>query len=325
MLAGVAGAAAGIGYSKLIEGNEAIGALAGLVIGLGVSAFEVFVVSGSGMGAVLRRLSLPVFIGVATVVWAAIITVSLYAVPYLYDPSKSPYPYEESTFIQDFSFSFVIALAVNAAIRIRGLVGSRVLINFLIGRYHRPRREERVFLFLDLADSSVLAERLGDIRVQSLISRFFFDIARPIADFEGETHRYIGDEVVVTWPLRRAVENARCVRCVLAVQRLIAARAQWYEREFGTVPRFRIGMHGGPVVVSEVGDDKRDIVYFGDTINTAARLRELCKSLDREFLVSGSLLDRMRVPGQLTVESLGEVALPGKVRPVPVYAVSGSP
>ena len=45
--------------------------------------------------------------------------------------------------------------------------------------------------------ASWLSEQLGDVRVQSLISRFFFDIAWPIADHGGEVHRYIGDEVVV--------------------------------------------------------------------------------------------------------------------------------
>jgi adenylate cyclase len=321
---GGAGAVIGIGYSKLVDGTPAIGALIGLNIGLAISAFELFVVSSGGMGARLRRLSLPGFIGVATVIWAAIITASLYLIPLLYNPSVPAYPYAQSTFFQDFVFSFVVSLTLNAAVRVRALLGSRVLFNFLLGRYHRPLREERVFLFLDLAGSSALAERLGDVRVQSLIGRFFFDIARPIAEFDGETHRYIGDEVVVTWPLRRAVRDARCVRCVLAIQALVSDRAEWYRREFDAVPRFRVGMHGGPVVVSEVGDDKREIVYFGDTVNTAARLQQMCKELRRDFLISEALLSRMRLPARVVADPLGEVALPGKARTIEIYALSGT-
>ncbi len=75
------------------------------------------------------------------------------------------------------------------------MVGGRVLFNFLLGRYNRPLREERVFMFLDLAGSTPLAEKMGDLAIHSLIGRFFFDIARPIAEHQGETHRYIGDEV----------------------------------------------------------------------------------------------------------------------------------
>ncbi|MGA8258694.1 MAG: adenylate/guanylate cyclase domain-containing protein [Arenicellales bacterium] len=321
---GAAGTVIGVGYSKLVGGTPAIGALIGLSIGLAISAFELLVVSRSGLGTWLRRLSLPLFIGITTFVWAAIIIASLYLIPPLYDPSVPAYPYAQSNVVQDFIFSFVVSLTVNAAIRVRALLGSRVLLNFLLGRYHHPLREERVFLFLDLAGSSALAERLGDVRVQSFIGRFFFDIARPIAELGGETHRYIGDEVVVTWPLRRAVKDARCVRCVLAIQALVAARAQWYQGEFGTVPRFRVGMHGGPVVVSEIGDTKREIVYFGDTINTAARLEQMCKELHRDFLISGDLLRQVRLPHGVVAEALGELALPGKARKLDIYALSSA-
>jgi class 3 adenylate cyclase len=118
------------------------------------------------------------------------------------------------------AFSMGVAFLLNFFGRIRSLVGDRVLLNFLLGRYHRPLREERVFLFLDLAHSTMLSEKLGDLRVQSLIGRFFFDIARPISEYGGETHRYIGDEVVVTWPLEEAIREARCIRCVFAIQDL---------------------------------------------------------------------------------------------------------
>jgi len=43
------------------------------------------------------------------------------------------------------------------------------------------------------------------------------------------------------------------------------------------VPKFRIGIHGGSVVAGEVGDHKREIVYFGDTINTADGI---CRAVD---------------------------------------------
>jgi len=320
---GLSGAAVGLSYTMLIGGTTVLGATIGLIIGLAIAAFEVFIVAGTGpVGSHLRQLSLPAFVGLTTVVWAAIIVASLYVVPWVHNPSVPPYPYAQSTFGQDFAFSFLISLVLNAAIRVRALVGSRVLFNFLLGRYHQPVQEERIFLFLDLAGSSSLAERLGDIRVQSLISRFFFDIAGPIADYGGETHRYIGDEVVVTWPRSEPEHNSQCVLCVLAIQTLMAARADWYQRQFDTVPRFRVGLHGGNVVVSEVGDDKREIVYFGDTVNTAARLQDLCKTYDRDFLVSGQVLDLMHLPEWVVTERLGEATLRGKSHPLEVYAIS---
>ena len=158
--------------------------------------------------------------------------------------------------------------------------------------------------------------------MQSLIGRFFFDIAQPIAEYGGETHRYIGDEVVVTWPFSEATKDARCLQCVFDIQDHIAAQSSHYEAEFGVVPRFRMGMHGGEVVASEVGDDKREIVYFGDTVNTAARLQSLCKEKGKNFLVSGDLLTAMVLPPEAKAQYIGEVELRGKAKSVKVYAVS---
>src|SRR5204863_5740784 len=108
---------------------------------------------------------------------------------------------------------FSVSLFVGAIFELRRMVGSRVLGSFLLGTYHRPRREQRIVMFLDLADSTALAERLGEVRVHDLITRFFFDIDQPIADHDWEVHAYVGDEVIVTWPLSEDPErNARSLR-----------------------------------------------------------------------------------------------------------------
>ena len=69
---------------------------------------------------------------------------------------------------------------------------------------------------------------------------------------------------------------------------MVREKAPDYEREFGVVPKFRTGLHGGPVVASECGDHKQEIVYFGDTVNTAARIEQQCKAFDCSFLTSCS-------------------------------------
>ena len=317
------GGTIGIFYSLAIGGQPKFGFSIGCAIAGGVIGFELLYV-GQPVGAWLRRLSLLPFITISTLVWAAIIAVSLQFVPFLLGAEEA---YGErdiaaTTFEQDMVFSLVVAFLMNAALRVRSLVGGRVLMNFLLGRYHRPLREQRVFLFLDLADSTHLSEELGDVRVQSLIGRFFFDIARPIAEHGGETHRYIGDEIVVTWPFSVATKDVRCLECVFDIQELIAAQSTRYKAEFGVVPRFRVGMHGGAVVASEVGDDKREIVYFGDTVNTAARLQSLCKEKERDFLASGDLLAAITLPPDVKAERLGEAELRGKAKSLEVYALS---
>ena len=73
-------------------------------------------------------------------------------------------------------------------------------------------------MFLDLVGSTRLAEKLGEVRVQDLITRFFFDIDSPIVAHGGEVHAYVGDAAIITWPLERKLRDARCVACFFAIE-----------------------------------------------------------------------------------------------------------
>ena len=152
----------------------------------------------------------------------------------------------------------------------------------MLGTYHRPAREQQIVMFLDIAGSTRLAEEMGELRVHDLITRFFFNINEPISDHGGMVHAYVGDEVIVTWRVAvDPVRNARCLACFFAIKTKIASLAADYNREFGVVPRFRAGLHAGPVIVSECGNAKRQLAYFGDTMNVAARLCEYCKVVNQ--------------------------------------------
>jgi class 3 adenylate cyclase len=109
-------------------------------------------------------------------------------------------------------------------------------------------------MFLDIAGSTTLAEQLGEVRVHDLITSFFFDIDRPIAGHDGEVHAYVGDEVIVTWPLSDDTErNARSLRCFFAAQDTMADLAPAHTREFGVAPRLRAGIHAGRSSSASVG------------------------------------------------------------------------
>ena len=69
--------------------------------------------------------------------------------------------------------------------------------------------------------------------MHDLITRFFFDIDEPISAFGGAVHAYVGDEVIVSWPVSDdPARNARCVACFFAIERKIARLAADYEAEF---------------------------------------------------------------------------------------------
>ena len=325
LAAGVASAVLGSAYGALIGASTTFGAVAGATIAAPIVAFEVFVVRGR-LGKPLRRLPMWGMLLVSSVVWILSIAAGILLItPNILNMEAYPESYSGSTFSQDSIFFLALMLLVNFAVRAHSLVGTRVLMNFLLGRYHRPLREQQVFMFVDFVGARGLSNRLGDIRAQSLISAVFFDIDPAIREFGGETHRYIGDELVVTWPLQRATKSARCVKCALAIVAHMDANAEHYRKVYGEAPRLRIALHGGPVVVSEIGDDRREIVYFGDTINTTARLRGLAKKIERELVISASLLESTRLPDDMRAEDMGSFDLSGKAQSTRVYAVHAEP
>lgn len=314
-------AALGAGYSFVSGGLPRYGVLAGFLIGLLLAVFEL-VFLRAAPGRWLRRMPMMLLIVVETLIWALVIGFSIY----IASPIILGFGINLRTFgardAYAFSFAFGLAFLSTFYLRVQSLIGERVLFNFLFGRYNEPVREERVFMFLDIADSTRLSEEFGDMKIQALIGRFFFDISRPIVEHGGEIYRYIGDEVVVSWLMADAIEDARCVRCVFAVQDVLDAHSREYRKLFGVVPRFRVGMHGGPVVVGEVGDSRRAIVYFGETVSCAVALQGACKRVHRDFLMSGELFERLEMGEEFSVSFLGPLALFPDGATVEAYALS---
>jgi adenylate cyclase len=286
-----------------------------------LAAWAVHLYFTSRSSAWVRRWPLVVELiisSVATAVAVAAVTIALEAVIY-------PYGVDRHWLINDLPFivalTFAFSILIGGTYQLIRLVGGRVLANFMLGRYRRPVREQRVLMFLDLAGSTTLAEQMGELRVQELLTRFFFDIDEAVVTHGGEVHAYVGDEVIVTWPVG-AKPSQRYVDCFFAIEDCIGALADRYKREFGLVPEFRAGIHAGPVVISECGDSRRQVAYFGDTVNVAARLQAHCKEAGRRLLVSGELVRLLPKPIDFGVEPLGPTELRGRAAPVEVFAVA---
>ena len=148
------------------------------------------------------------------------------------------------------------------------------------------------------------------------------DLTEPVLQADAEIYQYAGDEVVVTWRLDAGLRMANCVRCFFGIRATVARHAPRYQREFGTVPRFRGGLHGGPVTGGELGDLRRQIVFVGDILNTAARLEEYAKRMNLDLVVSGALLERLALPEGVRAARCGELALRGKEARVDAYSLT---
>jgi adenylate cyclase len=225
-------------------------------------------------------------------------------------------------FLKINSYALVMIFAVNFVRQVNRMLGHNALLHFLTGKYHKPVEEDRVFMFLDLKDSTPIAERLGHKQYHQFLNDFFFDITPAIMESRGEIYQYVGDEVVITWPRRGDAVPADCVYCYFRIAAAVARVSHRYEEKYGFVPGFKAGVHYGPVVTGFIGDVKRDLVFHGDTVNTASRIRTECTTVKKNLLLSGDVLKNVPLSGSLTPERMGRIRLKGKEKEIELYTLA---
>jgi adenylate cyclase len=177
---------------------------------------------------------------------------------------------------------------------------------------------------MDLAGSTQLAERLGSARYFDLLRRIVDELSEPVLQTDGEIYQYAGDEVVITWPLPAGLREANCVRRFFLIREAVARNRDRYQRDFEALPAFRGGLHGGTVTAGELGDLRRQIVFVGDILNTAARLEEYAKRTDFDLVASGAVLEHLALPAGVAATPCGELALRGKEASVAAYGLTGA-
>jgi len=178
-------------------------------------------------------------------------------------------------------------------------------------------------MFLDLNNSTALAERLGNLDFFKLLSTYFADITDCIIDRDGEIYQYVGDEVVVSWTIERGLRQANCIQCFFDIREEVDKRSAFYQAQFGVVPEFKGGIHLGKAIVGEIGIIKKDIVYSGDILNTTARILELSKHHEHKLIITKALYQRLTPkPEEYNFHCLGEVNLRGKDVHLELWTVS---
>lgn len=197
--------------------------------------------------------------------------------------------------------------------------GQGVLMNFLLGKYHRPREEVRIFMFMDLKSSTAYAEKLGHTSYSQLIQDCFSDLTETVTRHNAQIYQYVGDQVVLTWDLATGVDNANCVNAFFHYDNSIHQRGEYYKLHYGLIPEFKAGVNLGSVMVAEVGELKKDIAYHGDAVNTAARIQEKCNEFASRILISERVRDALSVGRGYGFRAVGSFRLKGKEKPVRIY------
>ena len=334
----VAGGVIGYGYIFVIapwtpmrvHGPMAVEALKGFRVGMLIAGLAVgFELYGmrTVIGDWLRRLSFVSAFILREAMLIAMVVVSLVLNSLLsrwMEGDEPIFHYPLESLLIDAAFSFAVCGLVLFVIQMRHLIGPRTLTNILLGRYHRPIKEERLFVFFDLRESTRIAAKIGDERFHALLSSVFADADREVVDHGGEVHSYVGDAMIATWPLGDVKRNGRAVLAAFAIVDGLEKATAKYRRRFGVTPQFRVALHGGAVIAGECGDSKRQITYLGDVLNVAARLEQLAKMIDADFVASADMLPRLALPPHVHVLDRGEHSLKGVAKPLHVFSFGRS-
>jgi len=162
---------------------------------------------------------------------------------------------------------------------------------------------ELAILFADVSGSTQLYEKLGDAEALYAVDRCIKRMERAVEGFHGRVVKTIGDEVMAVFDTAEEAFNAASE---------MQQRITDLPPVSGVKLAIRLGFHFGPVI-----EDKGD--YFGDTVNTAARLAGLAKA--GQALTSGDAVARLPELLRLSTRDLDQMSVKGKVEGLHVHEV----
>jgi adenylate cyclase len=99
--------------------------------------------------------------------------------------------------------------------------GPSVFWNLVVGLYSPPRAEKKIFMFLDMRDSTTIAEKLGYTKFSKLVQDSFLDLNSVMAKFNGEIYKYVGDEAVIVWDYDKGQFENETVKLFFDFQQIL--------------------------------------------------------------------------------------------------------
>ena len=212
--------------------------------------------------------------------------------------------------------------------RRRGLerfLPAEVVERVVTGDPLRLAGERRVVtvLFADLRGSTVLAERLEAEDVVGLINTYVGVLARSVFAHGGMLDKFLGDGLMAVFGVLPDGSDGAvpAARAALEMRRAIGAVNAERAAQGGAPIGFGVGIHTGEVVLGAIGIPQRsDFTAIGDTVNTAARLQEICKGFEVDIVLSSQTAERLPV-GTFALRDLGTTEVRGKAQPVRILTL----
>ncbi len=191
------------------------------------------------------------------------------------------------------------------------------------------RRETVAVLFADIVGFTQMAEAMSPEAVVAMLREFHARMTAKIFACGGTVDKYIGDAIVAVFgvPSASSKDAANAVACA---ESMLDALESWNDdRQHAAEDRLAmgIGINYGPAVLGDVGSEySMSFTVIGDTVNTAARLQTLTRTLGTPLVVADALVAALKASSPeiaskviAQFEDQGEHSLRGRASPVRIW------
>lgn len=331
----IAGTLLGLFYVIFSDGFEKFypflnAAIGGFLVAAVIAILEIWVLAGG-----VRKLSFFTLLLLRTLLYIVLITLIILGVIVISwmirnqltlggvftDPTFTYYIFEEDFFIA-IVYAMTFALSINFTRMLSRKMGQGMLLSYITGTYFHPVIQERIVMFLDVANSKEISEKLGPLNFHNFLNDLFYDITEPIVLHRGIIYEYVEDLVVITWAINKGLTNGNCIRTFFSIKDNLDQLKEKYYLNYGFSPKIRAGLHCGNLVRAEIGDVKTQIVFHGDVMNTTSRILEKSRELDKGMLASTHLMLRIQLPNIYESDTVGIMNLKGKDEAIELYNIT---
>lgn len=155
----------------------------------------------------------------------------------------------------------------------------------------KGRRQTVAILFVDMRDSTHMAEQLDPFAVSEIIASFRTVVQAAAQRNGGMIDKFIGDGALVLFgvPDTSDTDAGRSLQCGLDIVRMIAEQQE--ERPEAERYSVGVGIHYGEVFCGVIGNEgRREFTVIGDPVNVAARIEAATRPANICLLASEAVV-----------------------------------
>ncbi len=211
-------------------------------------------------------------------------------------------------------------MAKNRIEKLFGQQVSKEVVKTLINQPEQSKKVEASIMFLDIRDFTSLVESKSPQEIIEYQNKVFKPIINIINDHNGIVNQILGDGIMASFgtPIERDDHGEKAYRCGLKILDKVERMSKEKNIPFTKVG---IGIHSGPVVTGNIGNDERkQFSISGSAVIIAARLEQLNKKLASQFVISKEVYTSLQ-ENNGGITGIGSHELKGIEKKIEVYKV----